>query len=649
MTTILNALPAILLAVSPVGQLVDDFELKDHKGTTYALSAYSEQPIVVLAILGTECPLAKLYGPRLQRFANEYEKHGVAVIGINANSQDSLSDIKDYVRKHEIEFPILKDEGNKIVDLIGAKRTPEVFVLDRERVIRYHGRIDDQYGVGYVRPKARRSELQNAVDELRDGNSVSNPSTDSIGCLIGRVKAARTDSQVTYCNKIAAIFQKHCVECHRVGDIGPFQMTDYDEIVGWADTISEVIKDKRMPPWHANPNYGQFTNARHMSKAEMRLVHEWVEAGAPYGDEKDLPTPRTFTDGWRLPRQPDVIFSMSKQPFRVPAEGIIDYQYFAVDPGFKEDKWIEAAEVIPGNRSVVHHSIVSVRVPDSWGEESMSWLAAYVPGQDINQLEPHQAYFIPAGSKLVFQMHYTPTGSPQQDLTRIGIVFADPEKITEHVFTMVAMNRNFEIPAHASNHRVATTLNGFPKGARLLTLSPHMHLRGKSFRFIAHKGANSKVLLDVPNYDSNWQHTYHLSRPMPLDPQMRITCIAHYDNSEANLVNPDPEQTVRWGEQAFEEMMLAYVGVAVPTSPKEMKPDPRAESNESRIAKKAVERLFNRFDKNNDGRLVRSEMPDSFGQFAFKSFDANKDGAIDREEAMEQAIKSQQKSNRRRR
>jgi peroxiredoxin len=649
MTFLLHALPAVLLAAFPIGQPVDDFQLNNHKGETYSLATYSEQPIIVIAILGTECPLAKLYGPRLQQFSNDYAKQGVTVIGLNANSQDSLADIKAYVQKHDIEFPILRDLENKVVDLLGAKRTPEVFVLDRERLIRYHGRIDDQYGVGYVRDKATCSDLKRAVDELLEGKAVSNPSTESVGCMIGRVKKSQAGSGVTYCNKIAAIFQKHCVQCHRVGDIGPFQMTDYEEIVGWSETISEVIRDERMPPWHANPKYGKFTNTRRMSDDEKQLVFDWVNAGAPYGDKADLPSPRKFVEGWRLPRQPDAVFAMSKRPFRVPSEGAIEYQYFKVDPGFKEDKWIAAAEVIPGNRSVVHHSIVSVRVPKSWGDESMSWLAAYVPGQDINRLESHQAYYVPAGSQLVFQLHYTPTGSSQTDLTQIGVLYADPKMITERVFTMIAMNRNFEIPARAANHRVATTLSGFPNGARLLTLSPHMHLRGKSFQFVLQQASRSEIILDVPNYDSNWQHTYQFSEPVPLDPQTRITCISHFDNSESNLVNPDPNATVSWGEQSWEEMMLAYVGVTVPVSPDKTQPPVVAESEESKATTIAVDRFFKRFDKDGDDRLVRSEMPDSFSRFAFKDFDENKDGAIDRNEAEVQAIKSFKNRKRKRR
>ena len=643
MTQLLHALPAFLLAVSLPGTTVDDFQLKDQHGKVHSLSSFANSPVVVIAVLGTECPLAKLYGPRLQQFADGYAKQNVIVLGINANSQDSRQDIKAYARQHKIDFPILQDLDYKVVDQLGAERTPEVFVLDQSRRVQYRGRIDDQYGVGYVREKVTRFDLRIAVEELLDGNPVSNPITDAVGCIIGRVREAKSSSSITYCDQISRVFAKHCLECHHRGDIGPFQMTEYNEVVGWAETIAEVIRDQRMPPWHANPKHGTFSNARRMTAAEKQLVYDWVQAGTPFGDKDDLPAPRKFIDGWRLPKEPDAVFAMSRSSFRVPAEGTIDYQYFTVDPGFKEDKWISAAEVVPGNRSVVHHSIVSAKAPDAWGEKAMSWLAAYVPGQEINQLKPHQAFFVPAGSKLVFQMHYTPTGRQETDITKIGIVFADPQDIREMVFTKIAMNRRFVIPPNTSDHRVAETLKDFPKGARLLTLSPHMHLRGKSFQVIAYRGEHSKILLDVPNYDSNWQHTYRLEKPLALDSQTRIVCVAHYDNSQANIVNPDPTASVRWGEQQNDEMMLAYCGIAFPVNPSDIKIDEPAESKESRIANKAVDRFFKRFDKDKNDRILESELPDSFRQFAFRDFDANKDGAIDRTEAKDEAMKSLRK------
>jgi peroxiredoxin len=550
------------LAVGSTDPVAPSFCLKDHNGTEYQLGNFRE-PIVVIAFLGTECPLAKLYGPRLQGLADEYRERGVAIVGINSNSQDSISDIGAYVRIHKLTIPILKDVGNSIADQMRAERTPEVFVLDAERRVRYRGRIDDQYGVGIARTKPTRQDLRVAIDELLAGQPVSQPVSEPVGCIIGRVRVPQAGSSITYSQQIARIFQKNCVECHREGDIGPFSLTSYEEAVGWAETIREVVRDGRMPPWHADPAYGHFANARRLTDDEKQSIDRWVEAGAPLGDPSQLPEPRQFVSGWRLAKHPDLVIAMSDTPFRVPAQGTIEYQYFEVDPGFTEDRWISAAEVIPGNRAVVHHALIFVRRPGKSRRDDLEWLTAYVPGQRATSLPAGRAFHIPAGAKFVFQMHYTSNGSPHEDISKLGLVFADANSVKEKIVTLIAMNNKFVIPPRVDHHAVKCSLGLFPKGARLLTISPHMHLRGKSFRFTARKEGQDTILLDVPRYDFNWQHSYELAEPIDLE-NVRIQCLAVFDNSEQNLANPNPDATVRWGEQTWEEMAIGYFAVAVP-------------------------------------------------------------------------------------
>jgi len=233
---------------SPIGRSVGEFTLKDYRGKSHSLSDYKESRLVVVAILGTECPLAKLYAPRLQALHEKYRERGVTFLGINANRQDSITEIAAYARDHNIKFPVLKDLGNKVADQLHAVRTPEVFVLDDKRVIRYWGRIDDQYGIGYIRDKPKRNDLAVALDQLLAGKKVSRPLTKAVGCFIGRVHQPNPRSDVTYAGQIAGILQKHCVDCHRPGEIAPFSLTKYEEVAGWAETIAEVIEDRRMPP-----------------------------------------------------------------------------------------------------------------------------------------------------------------------------------------------------------------------------------------------------------------------------------------------------------------------------------------------------------------------------------------------------------------
>ena len=450
---------------SPVGRKVENFSLKDFRGTEHALSDAAKSKLVVIAFLGTECPVAKQYGPRLAELAKEYQPRGVTFLGINANRQDSLTEIAAYARDSEIKFPILKDLGNVVADRLGAVRTPEVFVLDEDRVVRYWGRIDDRLGVGYARQKPASHYLQDAIDRLLEGQAVEPQSVESVGCHIGRVRAPRADSQLTYSNQIARIFQNRCVQCHRPGEIAPFALTDYSEVAGWADTIAEVVRERRMPPWHASREYGRFKNDASLSDVEQDQILQWAAAGAPEGDPKDLPEPRRFVEGWTLPWQPDMVVNIQQQPFNVPANGELRYQFFTVDPGFTEDKWIRASQIVPGESSVVHHVLCFVQPKDGnrreFDENGLGFLSAYVPGYRAAPFPDGMAKYVLAGSKLVFQMHYTPTGKPVQDLSRIGFVFARPAELTHMIQTVSTANRGIEIPSRKGDYRAEATMPAY--------------------------------------------------------------------------------------------------------------------------------------------------------------------------------------------
>jgi hypothetical protein len=321
-----------------------------------------------------------------------------------------------------------------------------------------------------------------------------------------------------------------------------------------------------MPPWHSNPDFGKFANDPRLSDAEKTLINEWVKGGAPEGDSGDLPTLFNFADGWAI-SPPDAIVPIA-QRFTVPAEGIIDYQYFEVDPGFKEDKWVSEAEIRPGNRTVVHHCTVFLKPPghDSAvlvGELGSVCLAAMAPGTPPMKLPAGMAKRIPAGWHFVFVIHYTANGAPQTDQTSIGLVFTDPKKVKKEVATQIVLDTELNIPPHEPNHRVEHTTS-FDRDVLLLALFPHMHLRGKDFRFEAeYPDGAREILLDVPRYDFNWEHRYELAEPKLLPAGTIVHVIGHYDNSANNPFNPDPNVTVHTGSQITDEMFNGYMEVAL--------------------------------------------------------------------------------------
>ncbi len=293
-------------AVSTIGRKIVDFTLQDYLGAKVSLADWSDKRAIAVVFLGAECPLSKLYAPKISELAKQYGKEGVLCVGIDSNRQDSLEDIARFARDLKVDFPLLKDPGNRVADAFSAVRTPEAFLLDGERRIVYRGRIDDQFGVGYVRGKTDTSDLSTAIDEVLSGKSVSTPTTNAVGCFIGKVRSEPTSGDITYTKHIAPILNANCVRCHRDGEVAPFAMSSYQEVVGWADTIAEVVRNERMPPWHANPAYGKFKNDARLPDATKQLIFNWVKNGAPEGDPADLPPPPKFVDGWQISK-PDML------------------------------------------------------------------------------------------------------------------------------------------------------------------------------------------------------------------------------------------------------------------------------------------------------------------------------------------------------
>ncbi|MEZ6064419.1 MAG: redoxin domain-containing protein [Planctomycetaceae bacterium] len=610
------------------------FQLPAGEQRVAELTMLDAEQVTVVCFLGTECPLAKLYGPRLQELATEFAGKGVEFVGINSNRQDSMEEVLQYAQGHGITFPIGKDYDHAVASRFGATRTPEVFVVKGGRQILYQGRIDDRYLPGLTKPEANREELKAALTQIVTGQSVAVAKTEPVGCLLGRVTETPQPTRLTYCQEISRILQRQCVECHKAGEIGPFALTDYDEVVGWGEMIVEVIGDGRMPPWHASETQGHFVNARRMPEAEKLAVREWVAGGMPYGEVADLPPAVEAAEEWQLGREPDLVLDMRAEPFEVPAEGTVEYQYFVVDPGFEEDKWVAGAQILPGNRSVVHHGIIFIRPPGDERPQGVGWLTAYVPGQRLTHFPANMARRVPAGSKLVFQMHYTPTGVAASDLSKLGITFADPAEVDEEVFTVMAQRQDFEIPPHAADHVVSGGTTKFPRNGRLLAIAPHMHVRGKAVEVYVRDQDRRPQLLDVPRYDFNWQHVYVLAEPQPLDDIERLEFEIHFDNSKANPANPDPTKPVHWGDQTWEEMAIVFFEVARPRG--DDSASERDAANEPRKNRKVTETdvrtFFERFDPDGDGVVHEEDVPLATRRFAFGRFDRNGDGQLTRQE-----------------
>ena len=394
---------------------------------------------------------------------------------------------------------------------------------------------------------------------------------------------AVAESSPVFYKDVLPILQKHCQACHRAGEIAPMPLTSFTEVRPWAKDIREKVTLRKMPPWFANPRFGHFANNPSLTADEIRIIQSWVEAGSPEGSPTDAPSPVHWDEGWNI--SPDIIFSMP-EPFRIPAKATIDYQYLIIPTHFSMDRWVKAVEIRPSDRRVVHHAVLYVREPGStWlrnvppntmyapsptdtealrltRETTADILAIYSPGAQATVCPPGMAKKIPAGSDLVLQLHYTSLDTATKDQSDIGIaMMADDPKA--RILTLQMGSDSFVIPPGDPDHHVSVS-GTMPRDAVLLSLFPHMHLRGSEFEFLlTPPGGTPETLLDVKPYDFFWQLDYRLEAPRTLHRGDRLTWIAHFDNSPNNPGNPDPAAAVRWGEQSWQEMMIGFFDLAV--------------------------------------------------------------------------------------
>jgi Copper type II ascorbate-dependent monooxygenase, C-terminal domain len=391
----------------------------------------------------------------------------------------------------------------------------------------------------------------------------------------------------TFYRNILPILQDHCQTCHREGEIAPMPFMTFTQTRPWAMAIKQAAQSKQMPPWFADPRYGKFSNDPSLTAQQIATITGWADAGAPPGSPKDAPPLRDWAKGWNIP-QPDKIVQMP-QPVSLPATGDLEYTYEIVPTGFTKDKWVQMSEIRPSSREHVHHAVVYIRPPNStWlrnapvgvpftpssfsdPEEraeahatTSDMLLVYAPGSEPDRWPDGTAKFVPPGSDLVFQMHYTTNGHAGTDQTSIGLVFAKQHP-KQRVLTLQLTNHTFVIPPRTDDYRVEVS-GTLPNDATLLSLFPHMHLRGKRFEYnILHSDGTVETLLRV-NYDFHWQLSYRLAEPRLLKAGTRLQAVAWYDNSDENRHNPDPNQTVTWGGQTYEEMMVGFFDVAVPAN-----------------------------------------------------------------------------------
>jgi hypothetical protein len=379
--------------------------------------------------------------------------------------------------------------------------------------------------------------------------------------LSAAVSAAAADATPTFTRDVAPILYARCVECHRPTMFAPMSLVTYQDARPYAPAIKRRVVSRQMPPWNADPAIGHFKNDPRLTDHEIDTIVRWADGGAPRGADADLPPVPALAAGWTIGK-PDAVFTMT-EPFRIPADGAVDYQYIRIPVNLPSDRWIQAIEIKPGARAQVHHVIAYTQPSDRpvspGGVLGPTNIGGVTPNKPGMTFPDGVARLLRGGHDIVLQMHYTTNGREALDRTEVGVIFAK-EAPLKAASGGLALNPRFVIPPNDPNYEVRA-ISPIRRETILTSLTPHMHVRGKDMTYIAHyPDGRDETLLSVPHYDFNWQITYELAEPKRLPAGTRLEVVAHYDNSAGNRFNPDPTQAVRWGDQTWEEMMIGFFG-----------------------------------------------------------------------------------------
>jgi thiol-disulfide isomerase/thioredoxin len=576
--------------------------LRDLRGGKRPLHGFTNKKAIVLLFLGADCPVSNLYVPTLVELEKKYRDQNVQFLAVYPNEPEDLDQIATHACERDLPCLVLKDCGQRLAGAVGITRVPSVAVLDGDFVLRYRGRVDDRYGAAIRRPKATRDDLRQAIDEVVAGKKVAVAETEADGCLIAKQVKSPIKTEVTFAKHIAPILQKRCEVCHRPDQAAPFTLMNYEDAVKHAAMIREVTAQRRMPPWHADPRFGKFSNDRRLSRDELDLIGAWVDQGMLKGNDKDLPKPVEWAKGW-IHGKPDLVLTMPEE-FEVPADGVLPYKNWIIDPKFTEDRWVRIAEAQPGNAAVVHHVVAYIQRDGSNNpvgpDGSIAILVGWAPGDLGLVCPPDTAVRVPKGAKLRLEMHYTPIGRKVKDRSSIGVTFADKPPKYE-MFLSEFANMSFEIAPHHPHFKAEATFR-LRADARIVSFTPHMHWRGKDYMYeLILPDGKRQTLLSVPRWDFNWQMVYRFEEPLKVPKGSRIHSVAHWDNSTNNPYNPDPSKPVRFGLQTWEEMMVGFVAYVWEN------PDTAAEL--AKNPPSPIDLFFDRMDANGDGYISQDEIP----------------------------------------
>ena len=541
-----------------IGDRVAGSSFKDIRSLRRTLDDFGPRKAFVLVAVQSTCPQARRYMPVLAELEKRYRDRGVQFLALRRVAFDEpVAEIAAMAIDARAEFPVGKEDGSW-TRALGWRRTPEVAVLDADRHLRYRGRIDDQLRIGGSIPSATHRDLADALDALLEGRDVATPETPVDGCVIPSVSPMTSEPAgptPTFYEEVEPILQARCQSCHRPETEAPFALMTYRDARMQADTMAEVVDDRRMPPWYGIHD-DEIVNRRVLEDRERETLLRWARGGTPRGDPARRPPPRKFPDDtWRI-GEPDQIVTMIGAHI-VPGTGFVDYRYVLFPHVFREDTWVQGVEIRPDNPRVIHHANLGyVRAGEKLSDQN--FITGRVPGGDPMMLDEGLAYLIPAGSIFGMQVHYTTTGRPERCRISVGLKFPR-STVNKRLYHVEVTTERFKIPPNAPAHALSARRT-VPFDASLLGAVAHMHVRATDMVFMAHRpDGTSERLLMIPNYNFDWQLSYRWAPGTKKLPKGTVLeSVGHFDNSAFNPFNPNPSATVGFGEQTFQEMFIGF-------------------------------------------------------------------------------------------
>ena len=614
---------------------VDDFTLLDHKGISHQLSYYDDAEAVVIMIHGNGCPIVRNALPDYEKLKKQFENKNIRFFLLNSNIQDTFNTIALEAEEWGVTIPILVDDDQLIGESLNLSRTAEILIIDpKQREIVYRGPLSDRIGYEVQKNKAANSYVSDALSAILVGKKIIQADYPTKGCLINfpyKMNAIPVD--ISYVDDIAPLLIDKCQGCHNDKGIGSWSMSSYEMVLGFAPMIREVVRAKRMPPWDADPSIGEWKHDGSLTIQERRSLVHWVEQGALRGDGEDLllKSNHDFTSDWSH-GQPDLIVELPE--FKVPASGLVDYQYPFIANPLDEDVWVVGLDIKPGDPKTLHHMFVGVSQakPDLVGgnqDIKDDLLRLWGPGNHNVMYPEGTAILLKAGTTLTLEMHYTTYGRETVDATQLGFYLSKepPNKILRYS----EINNVFmRIPPQKREHQVQA-YHYIERDIHLHMLGVHAHYRGKSARFILeYPDGRREILLSVPDYDFNWQLGYRLESPKAVPMGSRLIYQTIFDNSIYNDQNPDPSREVTWGLQGEDEMLFGpFLFTWDEETPSNIIHD---------IGRLQSAILMGSIDQNMDGQIEPNEVPKSYKRKFYPMFhrgDKNKDKKLSQLELMD--------------